>query len=142
MEVLMYTFTSNYNEPFTNLSSQNNVLLLSNSLSRQQQSTATAANYSPPRSAISYSSRDRVSFSKEYTEGQVSTDNFFTSYVDLLRQQQISRAMLTQAKSGDSDRAGTSTLQRYQIMQYEQKLPERLFGLNGDIFQSLVDFTI
>lgn len=93
--------------------------------------------------------QDTLTLSKAATQphnlsndrARIYSQNFFTSYVDLLQQQQKTQAMIEQDLSGTTDTPNlrTSVLNRYQTLQYRQNLSDRVFSLKGDIFQGMLN---
>jgi hypothetical protein len=65
--------------------------------------------------------------------------NFFSSYADILLQQQRAQTMLAQdlSVSGNTSTGKTTVLNRYQTLQYRQNSSDRIFNLKSDIFQSM-----
>jgi len=70
--------------------------------------------------------------------------NFFSSYTEILLQQQKMRVMIEQDLSGSGSvtTGTTSALNRYQTLQYRQNSSDRIFNLKGDIFQSMFKTTV
>ena len=89
--------------------------------------------------------KDTITLSKKATQQQntsrgLSSQSFFTSYVNLLQEQQKAQTMISQDIAGTGN-TSTSVLNRYQTLQYQQNTSDRLFNLKGDIFQSMLNTT-
>jgi hypothetical protein len=95
---------------------------------------------------------DSVTLSKKSTQPQnrpgrndgLDIQNIFTSYADILQRQQRAQNMIEQdlAVNGDTYTGGTSVLNRYQTLQYQQNSFDRIFNLKDTFFQGLLNATI
>lgn len=89
--------------------------------------------------------RDTVTLSSRAASRQatVYSQDIFSSYVDMLQQQRRSQVMIMQILTGIGDPpSGSSLLNNYQALQYQQSLIDRVFNLKGDLFQSMFSITI